>query len=46
MMGVLSKEIGTLIGGVVRETMVMRSKTAFQISISEAFLMTSRDSAR
>ncbi len=35
-----------LVGGVVRETVVMRSKTAFQTSTSEACLTARRDSAR
>jgi hypothetical protein len=33
-------------GGVIRESVLMRLKTAFQMSTSGAFLMTSRDSAR
>ena len=35
-----------LMGGDVRETVIMRSRTAFQMSISAAFLITRRDSAR
>ena len=35
-----------LVGGIILETVVIRSKTAFQISISEAMLMKSRASAR
>ena len=46
MIGVPSKEIGTSVGGVVRETMMMRSKTAFQMSISEAFLTIRRGSTQ
>ncbi len=46
MIGVPSKETGMLVGGVIRETVVMRSKTAFQTSTSEACLTTRRDSAR
>ncbi len=40
MMGVPSKEAGMLVGGVVGETVMMRSKTAFQMSKSGACLMT------
>ena len=46
MTGVPSKEGGLLVGGVVRETVMIRSKTAFQMPTSEAFLTTSYDSAR
>jgi len=35
-----------LVGGVTRETVVMRLRTAFQMSTSGACLITSRDSAR
>jgi hypothetical protein len=44
--GVPSKETGMLVEEVVRKTVVMRSKTAFQTSTSEACLTTRRDSAR
>lgn len=46
MMGVPPNDVGTLVGGVIRETVIMRSKTAFQMSISEASFTTSLDSAR
>ena len=42
-MGVPSNEAGILGGGVIR-SVVTRSKTAFQISKSDAFLMTNSDS--
>lgn len=45
MMGVPSTATGRLLGGVVRETVVMRSKTASQMSTSGACLATRRDSA-
>jgi hypothetical protein len=37
---------GKMEGGVNREIVMIRSKTAFQISISDAFRMTSCDSVR
>jgi hypothetical protein len=37
---------GILVGGVVWKIELMRLRTAFQISTSNAFLITSRDSAR
>jgi hypothetical protein len=37
---------GMLVGGVIRETELVRLRTAFQISKSDASLITSRESAR
>ena len=45
-MGVPLKEGGMLVVGAFRETVPMRSKTAFEMSKSEALLMTNVDSAR
>ena len=39
-----SKETETLVEEIVRETLMMRSKIALQISTSDVFLMTSCDS--
>lgn len=46
MIGVPLNESGTLVGGVDREAVTMRLRTAFQISMSGALWMTSCTSAR
>ncbi len=45
-MGVPSKERGTLVVGVMREIVMLRSKMVVQMSTSEALSMTNLDSAR
>lgn len=45
-MGVPSNKTGMLVGGFIWETDLMGLKTAFQVSKSDAFLITSRESAR